>query len=941
MTIPSAEGFLQASSCLPCTAEEERELVAALTREAEENVKDGDLRYLVSHSWWLEWQHYVGLVSYEDNDSEQLPQAMNRPGEIDNSKLVSTETISGSEEPELQRTLIEGQDYTLVPQQVWRRLSEWYKGGPEISRKVILDSRSPGHKNYIVDVYPLCVKLIDGRDNSERNIRISRKAKIHELYSMVCSLMSVEQSEIIIWDYYKKLKSKKLVNLDETLDEAQISMDHEILLEMKLDGSSTRSTNNELALIPLGPSTSSLSIAGGPTFSNGFSSGIGSSFSQDNSFSPLLRDSTDGYNSFSNGTKDDTHGLSGLHNLGNTCFMNSAIQSLVHTPPLVEYFMEDYSREINTENPLGLQGELAIAFGELLRKLWSSGRTSVAPRAFKSKLSRFAPQFSGYNQHDSQELLAFLLDGLHEDLNRVKKKPYIEAKDADGRPDDEFAEECWNYHKARNDSIIVDKFQGQYKSTLVCPVCDKISVTFDPFMYLSLPLPSKVTRMITVTVFSGTGDALPMPFTVMVQKNGNCRDLTKALTDVCCLKSSETLLLAEVYDRRIYRYLSNPVEGLYSIKDEDILVAYRLPVGHEKLLRLEILHRRADRFAVDSQFYMNRKLIGCPLVTCIPNDSTGKSDIYAAVSAVLVPFLRAKAHGPDVSAVKLNGNGPSLDAIVLTDNGTTSEEGLSTSSRDDNAFDDELLPFQLSLTDDKGGVRNPINTDSNRVLGLVMRVLMDWSDREREMYNMDYMDELPEVFKPGFLSKKTRQEAVNLFSCLDAFLKEEPLGPDDMWYCPGCKEHRQASKKLDLWRLPEILVVHLKRFSYSRYMKNKLDTFVNFPIHDLNMSKYVKQTSRDAQQPMYELYAVINHYGGLGGGHYSAYAKLVEEDNWYHFDDSHVSSVNEDEIRTSAAYVLFYRRVGGSSTVANGVPVDIEMVDSLETQLPHQSTSET
>jgi ubiquitin carboxyl-terminal hydrolase 4/11/15 len=52
--------------------------------------------------------------------------------------------------------------------------------------------------------------------------------------------------------------------------------------------------------------------------------------------------------------------------------------------------------------------------------------------------------------------------------------------------------------------------------------------------------------MITVTVFSGTGDALPMPFTVTVQKNGNCRDLTKALADACCLKSSETLLLAEV-----------------------------------------------------------------------------------------------------------------------------------------------------------------------------------------------------------------------------------------------------------------------------------------------------------------------------------------------------------------------------------------------------------
>lgn len=49
-----------------------------------------------------------------------------------------------------------------------------------------------------------------------------------------------------------------------------------------------------------------------------------------------------------------------------------------------------------------LQGELAVAFGELLRKIWSSGRTSIAPREFKGKLGRFAPQFSGYNQHDSQ-----------------------------------------------------------------------------------------------------------------------------------------------------------------------------------------------------------------------------------------------------------------------------------------------------------------------------------------------------------------------------------------------------------------------------------------------------------------------------------------------------------------------------------------------------------
>jgi ubiquitin carboxyl-terminal hydrolase 4/11/15 len=47
----------------------------------------------------------------------------------------------------------------------------------------------------------------------------------------------------------------------------------------------------------------------------------------------------------------------------------------------------------------------------------------------------------------------------------------------------------------------------------------------------------------------------------------------------------------------------------------------------------------------------------------------------------------------------------------------------------------------------------------------------------------------------------------------------------------------------------------------------------------------------------------------LGGGHYTAYVNLIEENGWYNFDDSHVSPVSEDRIKTSAAYVLFYRRV--------------------------------
>ena len=70
--------------------------------------------------------------------------------------------------------------------------------------------------------------------------------------------------------------------------------------------------------------------------------------------------------------------------------------------------------------------------------------------------------------------MAFLLDGLHEDLNRIIKKPYTEMPDSNGRADDVVANDFWQIHKARNDSIIVDLFQGQYKSTLVCPECSKV-----------------------------------------------------------------------------------------------------------------------------------------------------------------------------------------------------------------------------------------------------------------------------------------------------------------------------------------------------------------------------------------------------------------------------------------------------------------------------------
>jgi len=79
--------------------------------------------------------------------------------------------------------------------------------------------------------------------------------------------------------------------------------------------------------------------------------------------------------------------------------------------------------------------------------------------------------------------------------------------------------------------------------------------------------------------------------------------------------------------------------------------------------------------------------------------------------------------------------------------------------------------------------------------------------------------------------------SVGLQDCINGFTTTERLGADDPWYCPRCKKHQQATKKFDIWSLPKVLIIHLKRFSYSRFWRDKLDTLVHFPLTEFNMGQ--------------------------------------------------------------------------------------------------------
>jgi ubiquitin carboxyl-terminal hydrolase 8 len=369
-------------------------------------------------------------------------------------------------------------------------------------------------------------------------------------------------------------------------------------------------------------------------------------------------------------------GVTGLSNLGNTCFLNSSIQCLSATIPLTDYFLGyDYKSEINRDSLLGTKGKLVTAYAELMKTLWlvtvTSGRKSrngnvavhhdggsytvIRPLSFKSQLEQFAPQFRGYSQHDAHELVCFMLDGIHEDLNRIKKKPYIEDRDGDGTNDEADAIEAWKNYLRRDKSLIVDIFQGQLRNTCVCLSCGHKNIRFEPFMYLSLPI------------------------------NRQCRTL-----------------------------------------------------------------------------------------------------------------------------------------------------------------------------DD----------------------------------------------------------------CLSLYLSQDQLTGENQWYCEKCKTHRDATKKTDLWILPPILIVHLKRFRVNDYGQRsaKEEKAIEYPLAGWDLATSVR--SQGSEYPVYDLYAISNHTGGLASGHYTAYTLNRFDDQWYEYNDSKCRRVNERILQgnRSSAYLLFYNRAPCPDDSSHSIP---------------------
>lgn len=147
-------------------------------------------------------------------------------------------------------------------------------------------------------------------------------------------------------------------------------------------------------------------------------------------------------------------------------------------------------------------------------------------------------------------------------------------------------------------------------------------------------------------------------------------------------------------------------------------------------------------------------------------------------------------------------------------------------------------------------------------------------------------------------------DKITLYDCFDKFTGIEVLDGDNSYQCTPCGQKRIAQKRMLLWGLPNILIIHLKRFQTEGERIRKIDKFVNYPMK-LDLQKYIYGTRPNKT---YELTSVIHHYGCFGGGHYVAFSKC--KGSWYEFNDSSTSLLSDDDIQrkmiTDDSYILVY-----------------------------------
>ena len=528
-------------------------------------------------------------------------------------------------------------------------------------------------------------------------------------------------------------------------------------------------------------------------------------------------------------------------------------------------------------------------------------------------LSNQSDMYSGYQQQDAQEFLSILLDTLHEDLNQGDIKKNFEMPDGDGKPDDLVARESWNFHKQRNLSYFVDTFLGQYKSKVSCLACAKVSITFDPYMYLSLPLAKDKTSIEFCYLECNSSSIarckvyshLPVNSNTILNKIAKELKLNKNKLSMYTI--SKTSIIKD--------FTKTEVVSAKDLKEQLIVQEQKFP--QDSSTSFYVLYTLSHPLFPKVCSFCNRetdlkrctgckKVAYCGVECQTKHRKTHRPDCVSDPMVVGIPLI-VNIRNKDLSYSKvlqilLNTN------VYVTLNSKQRTKLKSTLKVGD--MSTGKIVASKKLSDYRANDFVALSKIENAC------IMVEYDNPNREVLGVSEFD----VYEHENMKSRTPQ--TSLGDCFFDFTQEEKLPDTELWKCPKCRKLQKATKQISLYSCPNYLIIHLKRFQARNIiMYDKTDKDILFPIRSLDLAPYsVPRTNVDSNYYLYDLFGVANHYGSLYRGHYTAYARLSGSDNiWREFDDRTVTSINENSVQSEAAYVLFYKRRSFSEDISRGI----------------------
>lgn len=581
----------------------------------------------------------------------------------------------------------------------------------------------------------------------------------------------------------------------------------------------------------------------------------------------------------------------GLVNLGNTCFMNSVVQCLISIRPIHRYVLRDeWKADLNLKH----QG-VAAAFAELCKGLMYTEDEFVNPAQLKRVVAKLSSGlFAGYQQNDAEELLLFFLNSLHDDLDVIKEKPKPNGRE----------EDAWTWHLKRERSIVDRYLLGSFETSTKCAKCAHSSSTTAIFKSLQLALPTE-DRVIPVVV-------------VRQPTNEKLKKLPQRARQTRYAVMTKKTMRCESFQREIAASVRISFENLWFIWLERGGIKRELRVDSPvKLIPASSFKQPATGFVVAFEIVTDPVLLGSP------EESKDAAEMDVSLRHIVCFMVEAN----DVEEsdklplpppiLKLVPSLFSFSAATASIKAVTRE--LNENSQRYFAEQQDEFTFEYFLCDSYGVVVEewPVMTSPGLFVDAIgvpdyklgkQRVLFVscvYRCKSRVELKLEFNDHASYLKLANLEGNPISTLSVR--SCLSHFLQPVQLDEHNCWKCPKCSTLTLAEQTFLLTRLPEVLILVLKRFDTN----GKITAMVDFPLENMDLSEFCEEISDVGK--VYDLFSVINHYGSTVGGHYTSFvARDVGDDVpatiWDEVDDSRTCTLNHEEVVSSAAYILFYRR---------------------------------